>query len=247
MRNHRRRGRPPTGTLIARITGPRRIGRALGVAADAARAMAARALHVEAARRAERGRLRRSAYAVVTSDLERRPAALAGCAASDRNRCRPRSARSRTRPRASTSPCRKPPHRRRPPSCPPTPPASTSASLEPPSPLSTPSEKTIGRAAKLVGIAGPDQGLVGGERDGPAEQVEDRHVARDEPLLLAPGAAISREDVRSRPGRTPRSRRGRRRARQRFRTDGLRRRRSRRASAPRPKGVQSRAPFRTKT
>ena len=57
-----------------------------------------------AARRAERGRLRRSAHAVVAGDLELPPGSARSRRRSDRNRSRPRSARSRTRPRACTSP-----------------------------------------------------------------------------------------------------------------------------------------------
>jgi len=56
--------------------------------------------------------------------------------------------------------------------------------------------KEVGRAAKLVIVEGPDQSSFGGERDGPAEQIG-LPVARDEPLLRAPGVdvTVSREDV----------------------------------------------------
>jgi hypothetical protein len=53
----------------------------------------------------------------------------------------------------------------------------------------------VGRTAKLIGVAGPDQRLISGERGAPGKEVEDRLVAREQPLLLGPGAAHPGEDV----------------------------------------------------
>ena len=96
----------------------------------------------------------------------------------------PRSGRSRTRPRGCTSPAGFP-RSIGPPSC-----ASTRR-LDGARVAVLDAERVdLGRAAKLIRVAGPDQGRSPASATRPAEQVHRRHAARDEPS--SPGSRSCR-------------------------------------------------------